>query len=126
MKSKVPTDGSSSTASINDAFSALHIADFPQADVPAKQKSADSKPSQSEKLGRIHMNIEKSGRSGKTVTVLGGAGITALTSERRHDLLNSLKRKFACGGALEENTIELQGDLRDRAKIFLQMLGFSA
>ena len=123
---KIPVDGSSSTSSINDAFGALHIADLPQADVPAKRRSADSKPSQSEKLGRVHMNIEKSGRSGKTVTVLSGPGIVALTAERREDLLDSLKRKFACGGALEENTIEVQGDVRERAKLFLQMLGFSA
>lgn len=125
---KIPTDGkTSAVASINNAFDALHIADLPQhTDVPAKRKSADSKPNQAEKLGRVHMNIEKSGRSGKTVTVLFGPGINALTQERREDLLSSLKRKFAAGGAIEGDKIEIQGDVRDRAKLFLQMLGFSA
>lgn len=126
---KIPTDGKASAeTSINNAFDALHIADLPQYAEPAatKRKSADSKPERAERLGRVHMNIEKSGRSGKTVTVLGGPGIRALTAERRDDLLASLKRKFAAGGAIVEDTIEIQGDVRDRAKLFLQMLGFDA
>lgn len=125
---KIPTDGKSSVAaSINNAFDALRLDDLPQyAETPAKRKSADSKPDRTEKLGRVHMNIEKSGRSGKTVTVLFGPGIAALTQERREDLLVSLKRKFAAGGAVENDKIEIQGDVRDRAKFFLQMLGFSA
>lgn len=125
---KIPTDGKASAAtSINNAFDVLHIADLPQySEGSTKRKSADSKPSESQKLGRVHMNIEKSGRSGKTVTVFFGPGIAALTQERREDLLASLKRKFAAGGAIEDDKIEIQGDIRDRAKIFLQMLGFSA
>jgi len=126
---KIPTDGKSSVpASINDAFGSLHIDDLPQQETPSstKRHSADSKPSVPAKLGKVSVRIEKSGRSGKTVTVIFGAGITALPQEQRTDLLNSLKRKFACGGTDCGDTLEIQGDERDRVRFFLQLLGFSA
>ena len=41
------------------------------------------------------------------------------------DLLKKLKTKLACGGTWKENTIELQGDHRDRAKKILVQEGFS-
>lgn len=122
---KIPTDGKPS-ASINDAFGALHIDNLPQAEPPQKRRSADSKPSVPAKLGKVNLRIEKSGRNGKTVTILDGAGIAALPQEQRADLLKSLKQKFACGGTLEENAIELQGDDRERVRFFLRLLGFSA
>ncbi len=123
---KIPVDGSSGTASINNAFEALKIENLPQNfAVPEKKNSKNAKPEKTEKLGKISLAIEKSGRSGKTVTVIFGRGIAELGNARRAELLLSLKKKFACGGALEDEKIELQGELRERAKIFLQMLGFS-
>ncbi len=127
MTKKIPTDGkTSAVASINDAFGALHIDNLPQAEPPRTRRSADSKPSVPAKLGKVHLRIEKSGRGGKTVTVLDGPGIAALPPEQRADLLLSLKRKFACGGAEAGSAIELQGDERERVRFFLQMLGFTA
>lgn len=124
---KIPTDGKGSApASINDAFGALHIDNLPQAEPPAKRRSADSKPSAPEKLGKVNLRIEKSGRAGKTVVVLDGPGIAALPSEQREDLFKSLKQKFACGGADTGTALELQGDDIARVRFFLQMLGFSA
>ncbi len=121
MKKKIPTEGSSSS-SINTAFAGLRIEGLPQGVVlPA----SSDKPSHTEKLGKVTLAIEKSGRSGKTVTVIKESGIEKLTAERREELLASLKRKFACGGTIEGDTLELQGDERSRIKIFLQSLGFS-
>lgn len=126
MSKKIPTDGkTSAVASINDAFGALHIENLPQAEAPQKRRSADSKPSVPEKLGKVNLRIEKSGRNGKTVTILSGPGIAALHAEQRADLLASLKRKFACGGAETDGEIELQGDERERVRFFLQLLGFN-
>ncbi|MBQ2731700.1 MAG: translation initiation factor, partial [Opitutales bacterium] len=78
------------------------------------------------KLGKVHLRIEKSGRSGKTVTILEGPGIAALPAEQRSGLLKSLKQKFACGGAEVDGKLELQGDDRDRVRFFLQLLGYTA
>lgn len=125
MNKKIPTDGKPS-ASLNDAFGALRAADFPQAEPPRERRSADAKPSAPEKLGKVHLRLEKSGRAGKTVIVLDGPGIAALSADRREDLLKSLKRKFACGGADAENgAIELQGEDVARVRFFLQMLGYA-
>ena len=127
MAKKIPTDGkTSAVSSINDAFGSLHIDNLPQAEPPQKRRSADSKPSVPAKLGKVNLRVEKSGRSGKTVTVLSGPGIAALPAEQRSDLLASLKRKFACGGTEIDGEIELQGDERERVRFFLQLLGFTA
>lgn len=125
MAKKISTDGKSSgISSINDAFGSLHIDNLPQAETQSR-RSANSKPSVPEKLGKVHLRIEKSGRSGKTVTILEGPGIVSLAPEKRADLLKALKQKFACGGAEVGNSLELQGDDRDRVRLFLQMLGYN-
>ena len=42
------------------------------------------------------------------------------------ELLKKLKSKLACGGTWKNNTIELQGDHRDRVKELLVKEGFPA
>lgn len=129
---KIPTDGSSKTPAINDAFAALSSEGLPSYDDVAAaatvspKNGATTEPERRKKLGKVTLAIEKSGRSGKTVTVLGGSGIAGMVAERRRDLLAELKRKFACGGTVVGDTIELQGDVRARVKTFLQSLGFFA
>jgi translation initiation factor 1 len=41
------------------------------------------------------------------------------------EIAKKLKAKFACGGTVKNNVIELQGDHRSRIKPFLVELGFS-
>ncbi len=129
---KIPTYGSSKAPAINDAFAALSSEGLPSCDDVAATTTVSPKngvatePERRKKLGKVTLAIEKSGRSGKTVTVLGGSGIAGMVAERRRDLLAELKRKFACGGTVEGDTIELQGDVRARMKTFLQSLGFFA
>jgi len=67
------------------------------------------------------LRLEKSGRGGKTVTVVydlprNTAFLKALCSE--------LKKSCGTGGAVAEDTIELQGDLRDRVRELLTSKGF--
>lgn len=59
-------------------------------------------------------------RYGKIVTVVSGfeSGIDM------KKITKALKNKLACGGTYKENTIELQGDHRDRIKDLLVDLGF--
>lgn len=125
MAKKISTDGkSSSVPSINDAFGGLHIENLPQAEVSQGRRSTNSKPSVPAKLGKVHLRIEKSGRHGKTVTIVEGPGITALSTDQRADLLKSLKQKFACGGSEVDEKLELQGDDRERVRFFLTLLGY--
>lgn len=67
------------------------------------------------------LRIEKSGRGGKTVTVVFGlprneSFLQALTKE--------LKRTCGTGGATLEDRVELQGDLREQVREALQKKGY--
>lgn len=126
-KNRIPVDGTATAGIVlNDAFEALNIENLPQA-APERPAGKLSRPDKAPASGRVFLNLEKSGRSGKTVIVLGGPGIEKLGSERRADLAASLKRKFACGGCVNDaGKIELQGEELDRVKFFLNMLGFRA
>ena len=62
------------------------------------------------------LRMEKKGRGGKQVTVVGGLpNNQALLKE----LCQELKRACGTGGAVAGGTIELQGDLRDRVRELL-------
>ena len=66
--------------------------------------------------------MEKKGRGGKTVTVVYDLPRnTAFLKE----LLQDLKRACGTGGAIVENTVELQGDLRDRLRELLLKRGWT-
>jgi len=68
------------------------------------------------------LRMEKKGRGGKTVTVVYGLPRnTAFLKE----LAQELKRVCGTGGAPGEDSVELQGDLRDRVRDHLVKKGFS-
>jgi translation initiation factor 1 len=68
------------------------------------------------------LRMEKSGRGGKTVTVVYGLPRnTAFLKE----LAQELKRVCGTGGAAGEDYVELQGDLRDRVRDYLVKKGFA-
>ena len=60
--------------------------------------------------------MEKKGRGGKTVTVVAGLPRHAAFLK---ELCQELKRACGTGGAVSEDAIELQGDLRDRVREYL-------
>jgi translation initiation factor 1 len=66
------------------------------------------------------MRMEKKGRGGKTVTVLDGLPRNAAYLK---ELSQALKSACGTGGAVVDGTIELQGDLRERARTFLTKRG---
>jgi translation initiation factor 1 len=74
--------------------------------------------------GRIvaRLRMEKKGRGGKTVT-------TVYDLPRNQPFLKALagelKRACGTGGAVVENTIEIQGDLRDRVRDLLVQKGWT-
>ena len=63
---------------------------------------------------------EKGGRSGKTVTVVRGldCDLAAVAAD--------LKRQCGAGGAVKGNTIEIQGDHREKVVARLRAAGYSA
>ena len=67
------------------------------------------------------MRIEKQGRGGKTVTVISG-----FTREKRlmANLASELKRHLGTGGTFTDGAIGLQGDVRERARVCLERMGF--
>jgi translation initiation factor 1 len=68
------------------------------------------------------LRMEKKGRGGKTVTVVFGLPRNA---EFLRNLTQELKRACGTGGTATEDGVELQGELRDRAREFLQKKGYS-
>lgn len=70
---------------------------------------------------RISVKVSKR-RYGKEVTVVDGLDPYEIDLE---DLSKFLKGRLACGGTVKENSIELQGDHRDRVKELLTTRGYS-
>ena len=68
------------------------------------------------------LRIEKKGRGGKTVTVLYDL---PRNDAFLKDLSQKLKRECGTGGAVTEDGVELQGDMRDRVRAILQRLGYT-
>ena len=68
------------------------------------------------------LRIEKTGRGGKTVTVVDGLPRNAAFLK---DLAHELKSACGTGGAVRDGAVELQGDLRDRVRAFLTKKGYT-
>lgn len=67
------------------------------------------------------LRLEKAGRGGKSVTVVYDLPRNAAFLQ---GLCQELKRACGVGGAVREDAVELQGDLRDRLRELLAKKGF--
>lgn len=65
---------------------------------------------------------EKAGRGGKTVTVVYDL---PRNQSLLKELATDLKRACGTGGAVVGNTVEIQGDLRDRVRDLLRQKGWT-
>ena len=91
---------------------------------PAKDCKCSSKHGVDQSIpGRIvaKLRMEKKGRGGKTVTVVYDLPQNEAFLK---ELAQELKRTCGTGGAVAENTIELQGDLRERVREYLVKKGW--
>ena len=92
--------------------------------VPGPSTSLRAGPSTELRAGRIvaKLRMEKKGRGGKTVTVVYDLPQNEAFLK---ELAQELKRACGTGGAVADNTIELQGDLRDRVREYLAKKGWT-
>jgi len=67
------------------------------------------------------LRLEKQGRGGKAVTVVYDLPNNETFLK---ELSQELKRACGTGGSVAENTVELQGDLRDRVRELLTKKGY--
>jgi translation initiation factor 1 len=78
--------------------------------VPSKQKDP------------LYLRIEKKGRQGKVVTIVGGfTGLTGVIE----DLAKKLKSQCGVGGSVKDREIVMQGDLRKKLTELLRKEGYS-
>jgi translation initiation factor 1 len=68
------------------------------------------------------LRVEKKGRGGKTVTVVYDLPDNA---PFLRELASELKRSCGTGGSVADNTVEIQGDQRDRVRDVLVKKGWT-
>jgi translation initiation factor 1 len=69
------------------------------------------------------VETSRSGRKGKTVTIIRGF---QAKPETLADLLKKLKTLCGAGGTVKDDTIEIQGDHKQKIVQFLLQLGYKA
>ncbi len=69
----------------------------------------------------VVLRIEKSGRGGKTVTVLSRLQMHPAGKE---ELLRELKTACGAGGTMKDGELEIQGEQRARLKALLEKKGY--
>lgn len=92
---------------------------WPERDCTCSTRAAADQPVPSRIVAKLRM--EKKGRGGKIVTVVFGLPRNGAFLK---DLCSELKRACGAGGAVVEDGVEIQGDLRDRVREFLQKKDF--
>ena len=93
---------------------------WPQRDCKCSSQFARDEAVPSRLVAKLRM--EKSGRGGKTVTVIYGLPRNAAFLK---ELAGDLKRACGVGGAVADDTVELQGELRDRVRELLTKKGWT-
>lgn len=73
------------------------------------------------KVGQTLTIRKDTRRYGKPMTVVSGF---EMERAELKELASELKRRLACGGTVEDEEIELQGDHVERARSILEQLGY--
>ena len=71
----------------------------------------------------VRVRLDRKGRGGKSVSVIGGVKSPA---KGKKALLKLLKSKLGTGGAIKGDDLEIQGDRRDDIVVILSDLGYQA
>jgi len=105
-------------APFHNPFAALSLKreELPAGPAPAPVKKAEEPKGPA----RAVVRMERKGRGGKEVTVVEQLGLSATELEK---WLKALKGSLGCGGTVEEDTLVLQGDQRERLPALLEARG---
>jgi translation initiation factor 1 len=102
-----------------DTAGKCRVCGWPQRDCQCSSQRAGTAPVPARIVAKLR--IEKSGRGGKTVTVVYGL---PENGEFLKELSQELKRACGTGGTVVEGGVELQGDRRERARDVLVKRGY--
>ncbi|MEY2978094.1 MAG: hypothetical protein RLZZ435_2233 [Cyanobacteriota bacterium] len=80
-------------------------------------------PNRNPQEQNLRLQASRKGRGGKTVTVISGF---EANPETLNALLKQLKSHCGTGGTLKDNTLEIQGDHREKLLQFLLKAGYKA
>ena len=78
------------------------------------------------KIGKISLQHQRSGRGGKTVTLVSIGEAKAVVKQNLEALLKEMKKSLGCGGRIEEGRIVLQGEIANRASEWFVKMGAKA
>ena len=96
------------------------VCGWPQRDCQCSTRRAADEPIPDRVVAKLRM--EKKGRGGKIVTVVYDLPRNEAFLK---ELCQELKRACGTGGTVVDDTIELQGELRDRVRAFLTNKGIA-
>lgn len=112
------TDAESPFAALAAFRASLPEGPKPDTTVPGKD-APGAKPAKKGPAKAV-VRLERKGRGGKDATVVEQLGLPAPELEA---WCKALKSQLGCGGAIEGDTIVLQGDLRQRLPPMLEARG---
>ena len=116
---------------MGNAFAALDSLGIPEAKFShlgtvgkggSPRKSGAVENSTKRSRGRVDVRREKSGRGGKTVTVV--FGFKGIANEEKVVLAKAIQKRCGVGGAVKNGNIEIQGDKREQVQVALEAAGF--
>ncbi|MET0403343.1 MAG: translation initiation factor [Cystobacter sp.] len=111
------TEAPAPAAPFHNPFAALSLQReaLPPGPAPAPVKEEPARGP-----ARAVVRMERKGRGGKEVTVVEQLGLPEAERDR---WLKALKGALGCGGAVEDDTLVLQGDQRERLPALLEARG---
>ena len=72
---------------------------------------------------KLKIEASRKGKGGKTVTIISGFQVSP---ETLTSLTKTLKNQCGAGGAMKDNSIEIQGDCRQKLLEIVTKLGYKA
>lgn len=121
MASSKSKNNSSNSQSSGSSTNRVAYREFGPGSTPAAVERAiqELPPNQQD----LRIQASRKGRKGKTVTVISGF---QTKPETLTNLLKQLKTQCGTGGAVKENTLEIQGDHTQKLLQILIQLGYKA
>jgi translation initiation factor 1 len=86
---------------------------------PANDDTPELPPNQH----KLKIEVSRKGKGGKTVTIVSGFQVSP---ETLTSLTKTLKNQCGAGGAIKDNSIEIQGDHRQKSLEIVTKLGYKA